>query len=49
MRRFLYGLAAGALTAGAVYAVPPPLQEWWYVAGLAVSFVVWFGQLPDIT
>lgn len=47
MERFLIGLAAGAVAGGVTYAVEL-VRPWWFVAALAVAFVVWFGQLPGI-
>jgi uncharacterized RDD family membrane protein YckC len=51
VKRFLAGLVAGAAASGITYAITqaPP---WWWVIGLVVAYLVWFGEalldpLPD--
>lgn len=41
--RFLLGVGLGLVAAGITYAITaaPP---WWWVVGLAVALLVWFGE-----
>ncbi|MGW6456311.1 hypothetical protein ACWF94_10355 [Streptomyces sp. NPDC055078] len=42
--RFLLGLAGGALASGVTYAITT-VPPWWWVVGLVVAVLIWFGEL----
>ncbi|MFD3608983.1 hypothetical protein ACFWXA_13080 [Streptomyces atroolivaceus] len=42
--RFLLGLLGGGLAAGITYAVTA-VRPWWWLVGLAVAALIWFGEL----